>query len=873
MNQISKQLLSFLVFVVLTVNTSIAQEELNPQSLLESVKTDFNKKNYSSVIDDANKALKLDQVKTSIELKVQFFSLIGEAHLAQQNLPNALAYFVESIYLLESNSVFFNHLAESYYSLGRVNAQMGAFNQAERCFRSSFANFTIVNDPAGKLKSQLALGISLQEIGKLDRAILVFDVLIDSLDSYTTNQTIKFSVFEAYFNLLKKLNDAENGVKTGKVFISEIVKPGEIYPEIFNLIVDFNLQRKNFDEALSLCRKILLKFPNNIETQLLMAKAHLGLGNESQFENLIEQIVLKSREWEKFNVLTHAMIASLEFKLLQQDYDQALSTLLNAEKIAIENKLDKEILVLYELGQKLYSEINQPTAESRLQFLSKSTQRRIDEDSINTYNNILVADNLASKLEGQYRQAILEGYSNSDDISKNVNESKNKQLLNDSIKNKSDLANQQQDQINLQQNLQLTKQLISNQTTENEFSNQDRTEEIRALRELEKEQLLELSRKEKMILQQQYELQQAQIESTSQRQKLYLIMIGISLFAVFSLIFLILRIYNSNKIISEQNKNLKQQQEDLKLAQSELTKTLENEQHFRKGLQKTNRELKDTQSQLIHAEKMSSLGQLTAGLFHEINNPVNFVKGGIETLERSFNEIMKLLKEAASLDEDSLRDIKKVYDLKNKINEEIEFNSEIVPQIIKDMLFGTKRIEEIINSLKIFSRQTESNSEYVLLHDVINSALLILQRKIEGVATINKKFDRKIEKIECFPGQLNQVFVNLISNAIDAITEGEIVITTKDLGDSVSISFKDNGIGMNKQVIEHIFEPFFTTKEVGKGTGLGLSISYSIITNHGGSIKVYSELGKGSEFIVILKKQLENQQTIIDTYTDDFTSN
>jgi len=874
MTKTTQKISKFIFFLAFSVNISFAQGELDTRATLASVKSDFNSKNYNGVIAKANKALENDQISDNLELKVQFFSLLGEAHLAQQNLPNALAYFVESIYILESNSVFFNYLAESYYSLGRVNSQMGAYNQAERCFRSAYANFTIVNDPAGKLKSQLALGISLQEINKLDRAILVFDVLIDSLDSFTENPIIKFSVFEAYFNLLKKVDDAEKGINVGRLFLKDIVKQGEIYPEIFNTIISFNLQKHNYNEALSLCRRILLKYPNHIETQLLMAKAQLGLGNESQFENLIEQIIIKAQDQEKFGVLTYAMIASLEYKMNQQDYDQALTTLLTAEKIAIEKKLDNQVLIIYDLGRKLYGEINQPTSENRFQFLLKSTQRRINEDSINNYNSILIADNLASKLEGQYRQSILEGFTSSNIINKNINETKNKTHLSDSAKSQDNITNQQQDQINLQQNLQLTKQLISNQTSENEFSNQDRSEEIRALRELEKEQLLELSRKEKMILQQQYELQQAQMNSTSQRQKLYLMMIGISLFAVLSLIYLILRIYNSNKIISAQNKNLKQQQEDLKVAQSELTKTLENEQHFRKGLQKTNRELKDTQSQLIHAEKMSSLGQLTAGLFHEINNPVNFVKGGIETLERSFNEILKLLEETtANLNEDSLREIKKVYELKNKIREEIDFNTEVVPQIIKDMLFGTKRIEEIINNLKIFSRQTEANAEYVLLHDVIDSALRILQRKTEGVATINKKFDRKIDKIECFPGQLNQVFVNLISNAIDAVTDGEIVISTKDLGDSVSISFKDNGIGMNKQTIEHIFDPFFTTKEVGKGTGLGLSISYSIINNHGGIIKVYSELGKGSEFIVTLKKQLEKQQPIIESYKDDLLNN
>lgn len=241
-------------------------------------------------------------------------------------------------------------------------------------------------------------------------------------------------------------------------------------------------------------------------------------------------------------------------------------------------------------------------------------------------------------------------------------------------------------------------------------------------------------------------------------------------------------------------------------------------------------DLQVAQSRLVQNEKMASLGMVTAGMAHEINNPMTFVYIGISVLKEE------------------------VYKLMNDSNVD-DTRRENIIQTLKDIEFGSKRVTDIVDSLQNFSRLNERNKKKIHLKESINSTLTILgshARKKD--ATINTSFDETLPKIEYFPASINQVLVNVLSNAIQAIPdkEGEInIITTQDDGFAL-IKIKDNGTGISKDIIDKIFDPFFTTKSPGNGTGLGLSISYNIIKKHNGSIEVESELGKGTEFTIKL---------------------
>ena len=263
-------------------------------------------------------------------------------------------------------------------------------------------------------------------------------------------------------------------------------------------------------------------------------------------------------------------------------------------------------------------------------------------------------------------------------------------------------------------------------------------------------------------------------------------------------------------------------------------------------------DLQQTQAQLIQTEKMSSLGQMVAGIAHEINNPVSFIHGNITHLQEYTQNIFDLLNLYQKLYPDSHPEIE---DLMAEID--IDYIIYDLPKIISSMQMGTERIQNIVLSLRNFSRLDETEVKPADLHEGINNTLLILSHKLkEGVEILKNYGDLPL--VECYPAQLNQVFMNIIANSIDAMLESDtqpkkIVIQTEKVAeDKVMVKIRDNGPGIPPEIKDKIFDPFFTTKPVGKGTGLGLSISYQIIEKHRGKIEVISQPGKGTEFAIAL---------------------
>ena len=276
-------------------------------------------------------------------------------------------------------------------------------------------------------------------------------------------------------------------------------------------------------------------------------------------------------------------------------------------------------------------------------------------------------------------------------------------------------------------------------------------------------------------------------------------------------------------------------------------------------------ELKQAQSNLIHSEKMSSLGQLVAGIAHEINNPINFIYGNISHTSQYANSLLELV----NLYQEQYPNPVPI--VQEKINYvDLDFIISDLPKILTSMKNGAERIFGIVKSLRIFSRHDEAEMKVADIHEGINSTLMILQSRLNakpGLESIQviKEYGN-LPKIECYPGQLNQVFMNIIANAIDAL-EGDshsesiaaneanpriIKISTKLLdSEVVEIRISNNGPEITESVMKQLFNPFFTTKPVGKGTGLGLSISYQIITvRHQGELQCISAPGKGAEFII-----------------------
>lgn len=275
-------------------------------------------------------------------------------------------------------------------------------------------------------------------------------------------------------------------------------------------------------------------------------------------------------------------------------------------------------------------------------------------------------------------------------------------------------------------------------------------------------------------------------------------------------------------------------------------------------LQQTLKKLHETQAQLLQSAHMSALGQLVAGIAHEINNPVNFIHANLIHTDEYVKDLLAALQLYRQHHPISKEEVMLAME---KLD--IDFLTDDLPNILSSMQVGSQRISDIVKSLRVFSRFDEAECKSVNLHDGLDSTLMLLQYRLNanqkrGAITVNRQYG-KLPLIECYPGLLNQAFMNILANAIDSVekrialysTENGCITITTELSQQAIIKIGDNGIGMTDTVRQQIFNPFFTTKPVGQGTGMGLSNSFQIVTQkHGGQLSCKSVIEQGSEFII-----------------------
>jgi two-component system NtrC family sensor kinase len=301
----------------------------------------------------------------------------------------------------------------------------------------------------------------------------------------------------------------------------------------------------------------------------------------------------------------------------------------------------------------------------------------------------------------------------------------------------------------------------------------------------------------------------------------------------------------NEKIVREQNVILESKvaERTIELSESnqELNSTLEN--------------LKQTQTQLVESEKMASLGQLTAGIAHEINNPINFVTSNINPLKRDIEQVLEAMIVIENVGLSDVSNAEKLKQIK-EYKEELDFDYLIseIKHLISGINEGATRTAEIVKGLRFFSRLDEDDIKKADINEGLKSTLVIANNLLSSNIKINTEFG-DLPDVECYPGKLNQAFLNIISNAAHAVQKrygnnagGELTIITDHDDKDVFIRIKDNGTGMDANTLKKLFEPFFTTKDVGEGTGLGMSIAYNIIKKHSGTINVSSLPGEGTEF-------------------------
>ncbi len=322
------------------------------------------------------------------------------------------------------------------------------------------------------------------------------------------------------------------------------------------------------------------------------------------------------------------------------------------------------------------------------------------------------------------------------------------------------------------------------------------------------------------------------------------------------------------QLAAELEKRVDSRTVELSQANQQLQEEVNHRQQIQDNLQKSLHDLKHAQSLLIQSEKMSALGQMVAGIAHEINNPVNFICGNLNYVRDYAEDILKVLDLYQQHYPDPAPEITSTAEAV-----ELAFIQEDLMKMLSSMQVGGDRIREIILSLRYFSRQEGREMELIDIHEGIDSTLMILQNRLKFKANrpaieVIKEYDPNLKNVECCGGELNQVFMNILANAIDAIEESSneknfeeikanpylIRICTKVSNSNTAIiKISDTGPGMSEELCDRIFDPFFTTKPIGKGTGIGLSISWHIVTEkHGGSLQCCSTPGQGTEFAIEL---------------------
>lgn len=314
------------------------------------------------------------------------------------------------------------------------------------------------------------------------------------------------------------------------------------------------------------------------------------------------------------------------------------------------------------------------------------------------------------------------------------------------------------------------------------------------------------------------------------------------------------------KIISEQNIIL----------ETKVKERTQELQESNDGLNKALIDLKEAEAQLVESEKMASLGQLTAGIAHEINNPINFVTSNVRPLKRDVDMILDMLNQVEQISIDETMDVSAKKQHIDNLKEELDFDylKTEINYLLNGITDGSNRTAEIVKGLRIFSRLDEDDLKQADMNEGLDSTLVIVRNTLGINIDINKEYG-DIPAIECYPGKLNQVFLNIITNGLQAIRAkyndekgGLLTIATeRDGADGIMIIIKDNGVGMDENTKRKVFEPFFTTKAVGEGTGLGMSIVYNTINKHNGKIEFESVLGEGTKFIIRLPVRHVTLQT------------
>ncbi|PIB35210.1 hypothetical protein BFP72_07275 [Reichenbachiella sp. 5M10] len=867
-----------------------AVSETEARSLLE--KTNYNKKRGNLEGALGYGLLGLDQAESldSEDLIFEFRSVLGDIYLSKKDFKKSIHYFL-SIVLHAKRIGNQDQLAKGYYNLAETYSSMGAYNKASDYYYQVSVIYDKTGFKQGKANAIESLGINYVNSNQNEKAIDTYERLLkiaisDKLYSYVGRAQ------EELFHQYLLMGNNKEAIKYGILNYERIKDRGNSpkIAEVSDLLSGQYILSGDSKNALKYANIAVQKNKNKIAYLKNQAVALAMNDDVAKSMSTFDEAINRSEKLRKSNDVAELYNLKAEVASSKEEYKTATNSLEKAEQIAVSNNSKVIMLETYRIYSAMYKKRGSQTQYDEYRKMYEAVKLQVgDADAIRSKVTVS-KENLAESYEQEARAQIstLENQKLAKEREKLRSEQKIKEL--EILEQRSKLQEAEMQHIELEaqkakQEILIVEQQAKAKLNQEQLDRLQLQAEMTRLAEAERQKELDILQKESQILQQQKDFETKQAK---QAKVLQYIIISASLIILSILAIAFYRTYNTGKTIKEQNQNLAEQQKTilnrniqlkksseamlamnnkLKKAHVNLKVLLKKEQSTREELEKANMEIKNTQVHLVQAEKMSSLGLLTAGIAHEINNPINFVSSGAQSLLQNFTEVKTYIENYQKVI--ALDDIEQIKKYRAILQEDEETLNELQTgseELLADVTYGISRITEIVNGLRTFSRHDEAEVKDADINESFASALLILKNKYKNKAEIVLDMDESIPQIQCFPGQLNQVFVNLVNNALDAMEDkGTVTITTKDLDkDWVEVRIQDTGTGMPEEVKEKIFDPFFTTKDIGKGTGLGLSISHGIIEKHNGSIQVESELGVGTTFIIKLPKKLELDEKVLE---------
>lgn len=803
------------------------------------------------------------------------YLFLGEAYSAKNDYENAIFYYL-SIIERDGSYVDNQGSAHAHHALGKLYGDLGIGDRAIDHYLIAQEIYKKLNATSKLAKTLFLLSREYFKVKQLDLSNRSLKWLIElTTKNDVANYTVKASkqLFqnylqldsldkaagygEKYFELLHDEDADEKGIAAGKL------------AGVYRSIGDFN--------KLLFYGQIAAKFsPDNLAYLMLLGEGYLGTRQLNDAQKVFSRIVNLAAIKKDQRILAASLNSLAKTQYLKKDDRASLSYLQRAEYIGKKNNLTEIMIETNDIYYRIYMRRkNQSLANNYIiknKALQKLLKKEVKEETEET--NTREIENIIDKYEQNAKIKLAEIQNKELTLAKRKMEIENEQerqrlifleqqnlLHQQKLKEKELLAER------VRQQLLISEKEFESSQKEIELKRLKTQSELQKMAELENQKALELSEKERELLEQETLMQSSIIEAENKTKLIYYILIATSFVLLLIGTIVFIKTHRSKKTITKQNENLALQQATIQKRNMQLLKvqkslesTLKKEVTLRNELVKKNKEIKDTQSYLVQNEKMSSLGQLTAGIAHEINNPINFVSSGVQSLQENIEQLFEQFSDYERATQlKTIEDIQNYFSLLNSDQNLLDDLKSSTYELIKDVMYGTNRVTEIVDGLKTFSRKDEAVMKTAHINEIIIPALKILESKYKNKVEVATHFDDTIPEIECLPGQLNQAFVNLIGNAIDAISDnGTITIVTTNISkDKIRIIIRDTGSGIAKEKLAKIFDPFFTTKEVGKGTGLGLSITHGIVQRHKGSIEVKSKVGVGTAFIITLPKKIK----------------